>query len=150
MRSLIALLVLTASFSVFATSADMPCKDQQGNVLDSSLASVTKIINSHQDRPQILITGKITKILPEDHSGLPHQKYLVAVSNNLTLQIVSNLDFGRIPVAEGQTISVCGEFKNVGNGMVHWTHFDPHGGHADGFTVLNNTLYGDKEVPASN
>ena len=29
--------------------------------------------------------------------------------------------------------------------MVHWTHFDPHGPHADGFTVVDGVLYGDKE-----
>ena len=149
MRSVIALLVLVVSFSAFATSPDMPCKDQQGNALNSSLASILKVVHGHSAREQIFVTGKITKILPEDHSGLPHQKYSVVVSPDITLSVVSNLDFGRVPVKEGQTVSVCGEFKHVGQGMVHWTHFDPHGGHADGFTVLNGVLYGDKEVPVN-
>jgi hypothetical protein len=60
---------------------------------------------------------------------------------------VSTLDFGRVPVTVGSTLSVCGEFKKIGQGMVHWTHFDPHGGHPDGFTIVNGTLYGDKEIP---
>jgi hypothetical protein len=98
------------------------------------------------DRPQIFVTGTITKILAEDHSGLPHQKFSLKLSNDITLSIVSNLDFGRIPLVVGKSISVCGEFKHVGQGMVHWTHFDPHGGHADGFTILDGKLYGDKEV----
>ena len=97
-----------------------------------------------------MISGVITQILPEDHNGLPHQKYTLTVAGNIKLLIVSNLDFGRVPLTLGTTISVCGEFKNIGQGMIHWTHFDPHGGHPDGFTIVDGQLYGDKEVPGFN
>ncbi|MBC7712546.1 MAG: DUF3465 domain-containing protein [Rhizobacter sp.] len=149
MRSLIALFVFAVSFSSFAFVPEQQCKDVKGNVIDSSLTTVSKIMNSHSNRPQIYITGTITQVEQEDHSGLPHQKFSVKIGTGTNLQIVSNLDFGRIPVAVGQTVSVCGEYLHVGQGMVHWTHFDPHGGHADGFTILNGTLYGDKEVPVN-
>ena len=70
----------------------------------------------------------------------------IKVSNDINIEIVTNLDFGRIPVELGKSIAVCGEFKKIGQGMVHWTHFDPHGGHADGFTILDGALYGDVET----
>ncbi len=146
MKLMIALLVLVASLSASAFIPEQECKDNQGNVLDSSLAQVTKIMHANGDRSQIFVTGTITKILPEDHSGLPHQKYTLKVSNDINLAIVSNLEFGRIPLVVGKSVSICGEFKHVGSGMVHWTHFDPHGGHADGFTIADGKLYGDKEV----
>ncbi|MBC7427815.1 MAG: DUF3465 domain-containing protein [Bacteriovorax sp.] len=149
MRSLIALLVLAVSFSASAFVPEHQCIDVKGNVIDSSLATVTKIMHYNSNRPQIYIAGSITKVESEDHSGLPHQKFTVKVSNDINLEIVSNLDFGRIPLVVGQQVSVCGEYLHVGQGMVHWTHFDPHGGHADGFTILNGILYGDKEVPVN-
>jgi hypothetical protein len=77
---------------------------------------------------------------------LPHQKFSITIGGQITLEIVSNLDFGRIPVQMGQIVSVCGEYLSVDQGMIHWTHFDPHGGHADGFTILNGQLYGQEQT----
>lgn len=121
------------------------CKDQRGNVLNGSIDQLKVVMKSRSGRPQTKVTGVVSQILPEDHEGLPHQKYTLTVSGEIKLLIVSNLDFGRVPLKVGQTLTVCGEFKKVGQGMIHWTHFDPHGGHPDGFTVANGVLYGDKE-----
>lgn len=132
------------SFSSFAANVD--CKDVRGNILSGTVDQLKTTMKSNASKPQVMVTGVVSQILPEDHSGLPHQKYTITVANQIKLMIVSNLDFGRIPLQVGQTLSVCGEYLKVGQGMIHWTHFDPHGGHADGFTILNGTLYGDKET----
>ena len=130
-----------------AFSADLPvCKNVNGNQLSGSINEVRQIMNTNANRPQIFVTGVITQVLPEDNQGLPHQKFMLNVSG-ISLEIVSNLDFGRIPLAVGETVSVCGEFLHVGAGMVHWTHFDPHGGHANGFTIVNGQAYGETETP---
>ena len=140
------------SFSVFANSFDSAvvpdCKDLRGTVLPDTVDQLKVVMRSNTNRPQVMITGVISQILPEDHSGLPHQKFTLTVNGQITLMVVSNLDFGRIPLVVGSTLSVCGEYLKVGQGMIHWTHFDPHGGHADGFTIVDGKLYGDKEVPA--
>jgi len=149
MKAFILSLALSLSFSssIFASTETFECKDFKGNVVSGTVARLKEVMNSRANRPQVLVTGVITKIQQEDHSGLPHQKYSLKVDSNIELLIVSNLDFGRVPLSVGKTVSVCGEFKKLGNtGMVHWTHFDPHGPHADGFTVVDGRLYGDKEV----
>ncbi len=151
---IISSLFILLSFSSFATSfnpANLPdCKDLRGNVLANTVDQLKVVMRSNANRPQVAVTGIVSQILPEDHDGLPHQKYTLTVGGQIKLLIVSNLDFGRIPLQVGQTLTVCGEYKKVGQGMIHWTHFDPHGGHPDGFTVVNGSLYGDKETPVQN
>jgi hypothetical protein len=107
-------------------------------------------MNSSDKRPQVIVTGIVSNILAEDHNGLPHQKYILTVNENIKLLIISNLDFGRVPLEDGKQVSVCGEFKKVGQGMVHWTHFDPHGGHPNGFTIVDGKSYGDTEGSENN
>jgi len=147
MKTLLVALFSVLSFAASAEITNVPdCKDYRGSVLKDSVDQLQVVMRSNAPRPMVFVTGTISNILPEDHNGLPHQKYTIKVNNQITLLIVSNLDFGRTPIAIGKTVSVCGEFKKVGQGMVHWTHFDPHGGHPDGFTILDGQLYGDKEV----
>lgn len=143
-------LFVLVSFSAFAgiTPANLPdCKDLKGSILANTVDQLKVVMRSNANRPQVMVTGVVSQILPEDHAGLPHQKYTLTVAGDIKLLIVSNLDFGRVPVVMGKTVSVCGEFKKVGQGMVHWTHFDPHGGHPDGFTIVDGKLYGDTETP---
>lgn len=151
MKALITGLVLVLSLSAFGADTTVECKDFKGNVVDGSITRLRSVMAAHKgDKTQVLVTGVVSLIRPEDHNGLAHQKYDIKVASDITLQIVSNLEFGRVPVAIGKTVSVCGEFLRVGQGMVHWTHFDPHGPHADGYTVMDGVLYGDKETPMPN
>lgn len=142
--------VLFCTFVISSTSfaqISLPqCIDSRGNNVSGSLTQLTQIIRSGAYRPQAYATGVVTSILPDDSQGLPHQKFFMIVGGQITLQIVSNLDFGRIPLLVGQTVSVCGEFLNIGKGMIHWTHFDPRGIHANGFTIFNGQVYGKEEV----
>ena len=148
MKSLIASALLLLSVSSFAFDAP-ECKDNKGSILSNSVTELKNVMSSRANRPQVFVTGKITEIGKEDHSGLQHQKFAIKVEN-IKLQIVTNLEFGRIPLAIGKTISVCGEYIKAQGGMVHWTHFDPHGGHADGFSILDGKIYGDVETPLRN
>ena len=145
MKLLLAALTLVLTTSIFAEDFQVDCKDRKGNVLPKTLDSLNQVRNSKANRPMVYVEGKITQILPEDKAGLPHQKYIIQAFGSIKIQVVSNLDFGRIPVQSGDVVSVCGEYINASGGMVHWTHFDPHGGHPDGFTILDGKLYGDKE-----
>jgi len=147
MKSLFASFFLVLSLSVSAgTLKEIPeCKDVRGNIMNGSTDQLKTVMRSSSARPQVMATGVVSQVLPEDHDGLPHQKFTLTVDGQIKLLIVSNLDFGRIPLVVGKAITVCGEYKRVGQGMIHWTHFDPHGGHPDGFTVVDGNLYGDTE-----
>ena len=115
-------LFLLLSFSVSASqfnSATLPdCKDMRGSVLPNTVDQLKVVMRSNAGSPQVMVTGVVTQILPEDHNGLPHQKYTLLVGGQIKLLIVSNLDFGRVPVIVGATLSVCGEFKKVGEGLI--------------------------------
>jgi hypothetical protein len=53
----------------------------------------------------------------------------------LTVRVEINTDFtGEIRVRPGQSITVKGEYEtDPDGGVIHWTHRDPRGHHADGF-----------------
>jgi len=144
-------LVLTSvlTFSTFAQSYDTnvpDCLDHQGNLLTGKISHLERVMKAPRNRPQVYIRGIITSILKEDHRGNPHQKFVIEVKKDLTLKIVTNLDFGRIPTQIGQEIKVCGEYavdRHNGLGLIHWTHFDRRKHHPDGFTVINGMVYGE-------
>lgn len=147
MKSLIASFFLSLALTVSAgTLQQIPeCKDFRGNVMNGSMEQLRTVMRSNASRPQVMATGVVSQVLPEDHDGLPHQKFTISVDKQVTLLIVSNLDFGRVPVVVGKSVTVCGEFKRVGQGMIHWTHYDPRGTHPDGFTIVDGALYGDTQ-----
>ena len=148
MKALVAGFLLLLSFSTqSAIQPQAECKDYKGNILSGIVNELRGVMaNPKGNRTQVFVSGIITEIKKEDHSGRPHQKFKLKVDSDITLLIVSNLEFGRLPLKEGKAAKVCGEFLRVGKGMVHWTHFDPHGPHADGFTIIDGTLFGDTEV----
>lgn len=146
MKKIALILAFTiTSFSAFSQSYPQ-CRDRNGNILNGTLNELRQIMSSNAYRPQAYAIGVINAIYPDDTQGLPHQKFSIIVGGQINIQVVSNLDFGRTPVQMGQTVAVCGEYLNVGSGMIHWTHIDPHGGHANGFTFTNGQMYGQQQV----
>lgn len=143
LKSLAFFLVL--SLSGLANATNVECKNKRGDVVPQTEQVLDQVMHSKANRPQVFVKGTVIKMLPEDKVGLPHQKYIMSAFSGIKLQVVSNLDFGRIPVVVGSVVEVCGEYLNAEGGMVHWTHFDPHGGHPDGYTLLNGKLYGDTQ-----
>jgi hypothetical protein len=143
-KVILSLLLTVLSFQVFGNTELPECLSRSGQpLLETSLKSV---MSANEFRPQAFITGKITQILAEDTKGSKHQKYIITAPGPIQISIVSNLSFGRVPLVLGATVSVCGEYMKIGAGMIHWTHFDPHGGHPNGFTIVNGVLYGETEI----
>ena len=85
----------------------------------------------------------VTRILPDDNSGLKHQKWFVRLSDGREIQAVYNSDMcPRVPIQVGDTVSMGGMFLWLGhNGMIHWLHHDPRGNRPDGYVELNGTFY---------
>jgi len=146
MKFIIALFVFCFTFNTFGNEELPQCKNRRGDELVVSLGAYKEAFFANGKRPQVFVEGKVVQLLPEDKKGRPHQKYVINFEG-LKITIVSNLEFGRVPLKVGDFVQVCGEFLKVGkDGMVHWTHFDPHGGHPDGFTIHDKKLYGDEEL----
>ncbi|MNJ98405.1 hypothetical protein D3C87_161710 [compost metagenome] len=85
----------------------------------------------------------VTKILPDDNSGLKHQKWMVRLSNGKLMQAVYNSDMcPRVPLQVGDVVSMGGMFIWTNEGaMLHWLHHDPRGNRPDGYVGVNGKFY---------
>ncbi len=86
----------------------------------------------------------VTRVLPDDNSGLPHQRWYVRLSNGKEIIAIYNSDMGqRVPVKPGVVMSLGGEFKMTNLGpMIHWLHSDPQGTRPNGFVIIQGVRYG--------
>ena len=89
----------------------------------------------------------VTRILPDDTSGLPHQKWETKLSDGSTVTIVYNSDMGvRVPVQIGSSFGVGGQFIwTAQGGLVHWVHDDPKKIRPDGYVFVDGVVYGDSD-----
>ncbi|MCC2678779.1 MAG: hypothetical protein K0R29_1355 [Pseudobdellovibrio sp.] len=90
----------------------------------------------------------VTKILPDDNHGLPHQSWEAQLSDGSIITVVYNSNMGeRVPVEEGMTFSVGGQFIwTKDGGLIHWLHHDPKKKRPDGWVFLEDIVYG---IPAA-
>lgn len=96
------------------------------------LQAVSKIRNSASNPDAkfwTTIQGTVVKLLKDDREGDQHQRFLVKIAPDITLLIAHNIDIAqRIPVREGETVTINGEYVwNNKGGVIHWTHHDPRG-----------------------
>jgi hypothetical protein len=90
------------------------------------------------------VSGVVEAILPDDVEGSRHQRFILQLEDQQTVLIVHNVDIAPriVGLQEGDRISVKGEYEwNDRGGLIHWTHRDPRGSHADGWIEHNNIRY---------
>jgi len=93
---------------------------------------------------QVRGEGVVKKILRDDLKGSRHQRFLLRLSNNQTLLVAHNIDLApRIDdLREGDRVAFYGEYEwNNQGGVLHWTHHDPGGRHADGWLKHQGRTY---------
>ncbi|MHC4415209.1 MAG: DUF3465 domain-containing protein [Planctomycetota bacterium] len=73
--------------------------------------------------------GVVTRTLPDDREGSPHQRFIVRLGSGHTVLVAHNIDLAeRVPVAEGDRVAFRGQYEwNDRGGVIHWTHHDPEG-----------------------
>ena len=99
---------------------------------------------SWQDGRMVRVQGTVLKVLKTDNQGSRHQRWLMQVpGREQTLLVAHNIDLAPVvPLQAGDTLEVYGEFENnAKGGLLHWTHADPAGRHADGWIRHKNRLY---------
>lgn len=93
---------------------------------------------------QIEGRGVVVKTLPDDEKGSPHQRFILKLSSGQTLLVAHNIDLAdKIKgLKKGDTVGFYGEYEwSKQGGVIHWTHRDPAGRHADGWLKHNGRIY---------
>lgn len=93
---------------------------------------------------QVLILAEVEKVLSDDRDGSQHQRFILKLDNGQTVLVAHNIDLApRVSgIEEGDEVEVFGEYEwNNKGGVIHWTHHDPDGDHADGYILHNDKIY---------
>jgi hypothetical protein len=99
---------------------------------------------TRQSNVQLTGEGKIERLLPDDNRGTRHQKILVRLESGQSLLLVHNIDVAQRlrELNLGESIEFAGEYEwNAQGGLLHWTHHDPQGRHADGWIKYQGQVY---------
>jgi hypothetical protein len=107
-------------------------------------APATKADAQWRSGQQVRATGTVSRILPDDNDGSRHQRFILRLSSGRTLLIAHNIDLApRVSSLQtGDTVSFYGEYvSNDRGGVIHWTHHDPQGRHADGWLEHKGRRY---------
>lgn len=105
---------------------------------------IAEAFAKRQSDLQVAGQGTVRRILPDDASGRRHQRFILELASGQTLLIAHNIDIApRIDdLNEGDTVAFYGEYEwNARGGVIHWTHHDPDGRHADGWLQHNGLTY---------
>ncbi|MDH3670139.1 MAG: DUF3465 domain-containing protein [Gammaproteobacteria bacterium] len=73
------------------------------------------------------VSGKVTRLLPDDNKGARHQRFILRLESGHTVMIAHNIDLViRVPLVIGDMVELRGRYEwNHKGGVVHWTHHDP-------------------------
>jgi uncharacterized protein DUF3465 len=91
---------------------------------------------------EVEATGVVARRLPDDLEGSRHQRFILRVGDQAVL-VAHNIDLApRVPVSEGDTVQLRGEYEwNQLGGVIHWTHRDPAGRHQPGWIRVRGDVY---------
>jgi hypothetical protein len=92
---------------------------------------------------EVTISGPVFKMLPDDTKGLPHERWLMQLSNGSTVLIAHDTKLApRVPINNGDMVRIHGEYIwNDKGGVIHWTHHAPNGRHEPGWVEFNGQKY---------
>ncbi|MDR5171840.1 DUF3465 domain-containing protein [Methylobacillus flagellatus] len=125
----------------------VPAAEVQAVPAASHAAANRRIAQAFSQREHavaIQSAGVVSKVLPDDNDGSRHQRFILELDNGMTVLVAHNIDLA--PRLDGLRAGDAVEFNgvyewNAKGGVVHWTHHDPRGQHADGWLRYQGRLY---------
>jgi hypothetical protein len=128
--------VWTRTLVALATVAALAsCDDVDNAAFDSAYHSMNSA--------EVTVRGTVTTLLADAPAGAdgPHQRFDVVVDGT-TVEIDHNLGLAqRVPVAEGDTVVIHGQFEpDPGHPVIHYTHHAT-GSHEGGWILLSGSTY---------
>ncbi|HEY7639802.1 MAG TPA: DUF3465 domain-containing protein [Steroidobacteraceae bacterium] len=109
-----------------------------------SADALTAAFENHRSNVQVQGSGQVSRVLPDDIEGSPHQRFIVRLASGQTVLIAHNIELApRVDsLKAGDQVEFNGEYEwNERGGVVHWTHRDPRGGHVAGWIRHNGRTY---------
>lgn len=109
-------------------------------------AAVCSAYDGQRSGVEVVADGEVGRVLGvrPGREGA-HEGFLLRLSSGcrLTVRVETNTDFtGDIPLRQGDRVSVKGEYEYYERGgVIHWTHRDPRGHHANGYVDVHGTMY---------
>lgn len=93
---------------------------------------------------QIESEGVVERLLPDDHDGSRHQRFILRGPSGHTVLVAHNIDLApRVKGLEvGARVGFNGEYEwTERGGVIHWTHHDPRGEHHGGWLEYRGRRY---------
>jgi len=137
------LLLLTAGIYLLARNGEMNFNEAPLEYVPPTTTVQKAFVNQKSDI-QIHGEGRVTKVLRDDTKGLQHQKFILRISPEHTVLVAHNIDVApRLPgLKAGDRVEFYGEYEwTTQGGVIHWTHRDSSGHHADGWLKYNGKTY---------
>ena len=105
--------------------------------------AVVEAQNRHGSHVNVTITAQVLKTLPDDRQGIPHQRFLLRLSNGTTVLVAHNISLAPyLPIERGSVVTVTGEYIwNRKGGVIHYTHRSTSSRHPGGWIEVDGKRY---------
>lgn len=126
-----------------AAKTRAPTADTPGKADRDDADLIRAATRSERSGFMVEIPATVDRLLADDDEGSPHQRFIVRLSNGLTVLVAHNLDLAeRVPARSGDALRVVGQYEwNDRGGVIHWTHDDPGGRRQGGRIEHAGTIY---------
>lgn len=129
---------------VSQTSPNTVSTERKNQQQQTSKNAVQLAYQNRRSDVQVKGSGQVVRLLADDLEGSRHQKFILRVSDNLTVLVSHNIDLApRISnLGSGDRVEFNGEYEwSKKGGVIHWTHHDPAGRHEDGWLEHQGRRY---------
>lgn len=143
-RLLVLGIFLALAYFSAVESGYIPRRHDAGVSSANGADQVAAAFESRSNNVQVQGSGEVTKVLPDDREGSPHQRFIVRVPSGKTVLVAHNIELANRVAAlkAGDRVEFSGEYEwNERGGVIHWTHRDPRHSHVDGWIKHNGRTY---------
>ncbi len=116
----------------------------RGQYPQSGSGDVERSFETRSSNIQVSGEGTVLRVLSDDRSGSPHQRFILKLASGQTVLISHNIALApRIDdLNVGDTVSFAGEYVwNEQGGLIHRTHRDPRSRLVSGWLKHNGRTY---------
>jgi hypothetical protein len=142
MKRILPVLFVFAAVYLYQELGSPP--DQTSLERTPAVAGTPESGSAYRDGRQVSGSGTGVRILSADNDCSRHQRFILRLAGGRTLLIAHNIDLApRINgIQPGDTVEFYGEYaSNAQGGVIHWTHHDPQGRHAEGWLRHRGRTY---------